>query len=192
MDIGTIVQQHGYLALLVGSAIEGETFVVLAGFAAHRGYLSLPLVILFAGVLNFGWDQFYFWLGRRHGRWVLARFPSLAARTARVLALLERFHVPLIVGVRFLYGLRIAGPIAIGLSEVPWPRFLALNLLGAMLWAAIFSVLGFLFGQALELLLQDLRRHEVWIFAVIAAAGLIAWLIWRRRTLAGVGTDGRA
>lgn len=181
MDIGVFIEQHGYLALLAGSAIEGETFVVLAGFAAHRGYLSLPLVILVAGVLNFGWDQFYFWFGRRHGRWALARFPSLEAKTARVLALLERYHVPLIVGVRFLYGLRVAGPIAIGLSEVPWPRFFALNLIGAMLWAAIFSVLGYLFGQALELLIEDLRRHEVWIFAVIVAAGLVTWLVSRRR-----------
>jgi membrane protein DedA with SNARE-associated domain len=181
MDVGALVAQHGYLALLVGSAVEGETFVVLAGFAAHRGYLSLPLVILAAGVLNFGWDQFYFWLGRRHGRWVLARFPSLRTKTAHVLELLERHHVPLIVGVRFLYGLRIAGPIAIGLGTVPWARFCALNFLGAMLWAAIFSVLGFLFGQALELLLEDLHRHEAWIFALIAATGLAAWLIFRRR-----------
>lgn len=109
MDIGILIEEHGYLVLLAGSAIEGETFVVLAGFTAHRGYLSLPLVILIAGILNFGWDQFYFWLGRRHGRWARARFPSLEAKIARVLALLERQHVPLIVGVRFLYGLRIAG-----------------------------------------------------------------------------------
>ena len=164
-----------------GTAIEGETFVVLAGLAAHRGYLSLPIVILLAGVLNFGWDQFYFWLGRRHGRWALARFPSLAAKSARVLVLLERYHVPFIVGVRFLYGLRVAGPIAIGLSSVPWLRFLALNLFGAMLWAAIFSVLGYLFGNALELLLEDLRHHEFWIFPAIAFAGLLIWLVTRSR-----------
>jgi membrane protein DedA with SNARE-associated domain len=181
MDIGALVEQHGYLALVVGSAIEGETFVVLGGFAAHRGYLSLPIVIVVAGVLNFGWDQFYFWLGRRHGRWMLERFPSLRGKTARVLALLDRYHVPLIIGVRFLYGLRIAGPIAIGMGQVRWARFCMLNFFGAMLWAAIFSVLGFLFGQALELVFEDLRRHERWIFAAIAVGGLVTWLIWRRR-----------
>ncbi len=183
MDIGYLIEQHGYLALAAGSAIEGETFVVLAGFAAHRGYLSLPAVILVAGVLNFGWDQFYFWLGRRHGRWLLVRFPVLRKKSARVLALLERYPLPLIVGVRFLYGLRIAGPIAIGLSAVPWPRFLALNLMGAMLWAVVFSVLGYLFGQAVGLFLDDLRRHELWIFAVIAVAGLVTWLVFRRRAV---------
>ena len=53
MDIGSLIEQHGYLALAAGSAIEGETFVVFAGFAAHRGYLSLPLVVLLAGMLIF-------------------------------------------------------------------------------------------------------------------------------------------
>lgn len=155
--------------------------MVLAGFAAHRGYLSLPIVILVATLLNFAWDQFYFWLGRRHGRWALARFPSLAAKTARILALLERHHVPLIVGVRFMYGLRIAGPIAIGMSSVPWMRFLSLNLLGAALWAGLFAVLGYLFGNAMELALDNLRRHESWIFAGVAIAGLVVWLVVLRR-----------
>lgn len=51
-----------------------------------------------------------------------------------------------------------------------------------MLWAAIFSVLGYLFGEALEFLLEDLRRYETWIFIAIAAAGLVAWLVLRRRS----------
>lgn len=185
MDVAGFIQQHGYLALVLGSAIEGETFVILAGFAAHRGYLSLPAVILLAGVLNFCWDQFYFWLGRRHGRWALARFPSLAAKTQRVYALLERYHVPFIVGVRFLYGLRVAGPIAIGMSTVPRARFLALNLLGAMAWSAIFSLLGYAFGQAIELLLADLRAHESWLYAALATGGMIIWLVWQRRQSEG-------
>ena len=56
---------HRQLSLVLGSLIEGETFVVLAGFAAYRGYLSLPLVIVVATVMNFAWDQLYFWIGRR-------------------------------------------------------------------------------------------------------------------------------
>jgi len=40
MDIGIFIEQHDYLDLAAGSAIGGETFVVLAGFAGHRRYLS--------------------------------------------------------------------------------------------------------------------------------------------------------
>ena len=97
-----------------------------------------------------------------------------------MLGLLERHHVPMIVGVRFMYGFRIVGPIAIGMSNVPWPRFLALNLLGAALWAALFSVLGYLVGNAMELLLENLHHHEKWLFAGLAVAGAAVWLLMRR------------
>ncbi len=187
MDVGGFFQQHGYLALVAGSVIEGETVVVLAGFAARRGYLSLPLIVAIAAVMNFGWDQFYFWLGRRHGHRVLRRFPSLRAKTERMRVLLDRHDAPLIVAVRFLYGLRIAGPIAIGIAGVPWPRFLALNLLGATLWATGFAMLGYLFGRTAELLLDDLRHHELWVVAAIAAAGLVVWLVSVRPGLAKGG-----
>lgn len=179
MEISDLIEAHGYLALVVGSFIEGETFVVLAGFAAYSGYLNLPLVIVISTLMNFAWDQFYFWVGRRHGPWVLKRFASLEGKTNRMLGLLERHHVPLIIGVRFMYGFRVAGPIAIGMSNVPWTRFFALNLFGAAVWAALFSALGYLFGNAMELLLENMRRYEGWLFAALAAIGLIVWLAFR-------------
>lgn len=180
MDISGLMEDHGYLGLALGSFIEGETFVVLAGFAAYRGYLSLPLVIVIAALMNFGWDQFYFRLGKRHGPWVLWRFESMAARTERMLRLLERHQVPLIVGVRFLYGFRIAGPIAIGMSNVTWSRFFALNLLGAAIWAVLFATLGYMFGNAMELVLDNLRQYEGWLLAGVAATGAIVWLALHR------------
>ncbi|MEO8203204.1 MAG: DedA family protein [Betaproteobacteria bacterium] len=183
MDFTGLLEEHGYLGLVLGSFIEGETFVVLAGFAAQRGYLSLPLVIVVATLMNFAWDQFYFWLGRRRGDWVMQRFASRRPRIERILGLLERHHAPLIVGVRFMYGFRIIGPIAIGMSAVPWPRFIALNLLGAALWATLFAGLGYLFGDALELALANLRQYEKWLFAALAAIGLSVWLIMGLRRL---------
>ena len=180
MDLSGLIEDHGYLGLVLGSFIEGETFVVLAGFAAYRGYLNLPLVIVVATLINFAWDQFYFWVGRRHGDWVLRRFASMQAKIDRMLARLERHDVSFIVAVRFLYGFRIAGPIAIGMSRVSWPRFFALNLLGAALWGALFAGLGYVFGNAMELVLDNLRKYEGWLFAALAVAGLAAWLVLHR------------
>jgi membrane protein DedA with SNARE-associated domain len=180
MDLSGLIEDHGYLGLVLGSFIEGETFVVLAGFAAYQGYLSLPLVIVVATLMNFAWDQFYFWVGRRHGAWVLKRYASMEGKINRMLGQLERHDVAFIIGVRFLYGFRVAGPIAIGMSKVPWPRFFALNLLGAVVWAALFSALGFLFGNAMELLLDNMRRYEGWLFAGLAAAGVAVWFGLRR------------
>ncbi len=181
MDLDTIIQTFGYPAVVVGSLLEGETMLIAAGFAAHRGYLRLEFVMGLAAVASFLGDQFFFWLGRRHGPALLGRFPSLRPRVERVNTLLERYHLPIILGVRFLYGLRVAGPIAIGLSNVPRWRFFWLNLAGAVVWAVAIGAAGFLFGGALEVLIEDLHRHEGWILIGVLAAGASVWLIRRRR-----------
>ena len=36
MVLSGLIEDHGYLGLVLGSFVEGETFVLLAGFAAHR------------------------------------------------------------------------------------------------------------------------------------------------------------
>jgi membrane protein DedA with SNARE-associated domain len=95
----------------------------MAGFAAYRGYLDLEKVILIALFAGFLGDQLYFFLGRRHGRDILTRFPTLKPRVERVDTLLRRYHLLLIPGIRFMYGLRIVGPIAFGMGRVEAVRF---------------------------------------------------------------------
>ena len=51
MDIGALLQQHIYPAIVLGSLMEGETTVVLAGYAAHQGYAPLwAVMVLTAGI----------------------------------------------------------------------------------------------------------------------------------------------
>ena len=38
----SLIDTYGYLTILIGTFLEGETILVLGGFAAHRGYLHLP------------------------------------------------------------------------------------------------------------------------------------------------------
>ena len=179
MSLSGLIANYGYAALFVGALLEGETLLILAGFAAHQGYLQLQWVIITALLGGFLGDQIYFWLGRRHGVWVRSRFPRLAPVLARTNALIERYHEVLIVGVRFLYGLRTVGPMAFGMSAVKAWRFMLFNALGATIWAVGIGGAGYLFGQALELWLHDLKRlEEVLLFAILFG-GLIFWG-WRR------------
>jgi membrane protein DedA with SNARE-associated domain len=132
-----LLQTHGYWMLAVGCLLEGETVLVLAGFAAHHGLLDPWAVVGIAAACGFAGDQFFFWLGRRHGaRWV-ARWPSVQRHSARVEQLVQRWHEWLIVGVRFAYGLRVAGPILMGMTPLSAWRFAAFNALGALAWALL-------------------------------------------------------
>jgi membrane protein DedA with SNARE-associated domain len=171
-----LIDQYGYLAVFFGSLLEGETVLIMAGYAAHRGYMELGFVILIGTFGGFLGDQFFFTLGRARGRQLLNRFPAVEAQAARVGALVNRYNVGLIVGVRFLYGLRIAGPVLLGMSD-----FAIFNLLGALLWAILLTGAGYAFGEAFHLVLTDAKRYEALVFGVILLTGIALWIYRRTR-----------
>jgi len=176
-----LLENYGYIVVFLGALLEGETVLIMAGFAAHRGLLELPWVIALAAAAGFLGDQLFFALGRYRGRQMLARFPSVQRQAARVEGLIHRHSTWLIVGVRCMYGLRVAGPVLIGMSHVSHTKFIVLNLIGAVVWAIVVAGLGYLFGQAVELMLQDARRYELALLISIAAAGAVVWAIRRLR-----------
>ncbi len=45
MTLQSLIETYGYLTILLETFLEGETILVLGGFAAHRGYMHLPWVI---------------------------------------------------------------------------------------------------------------------------------------------------
>ena len=177
ISIQSFIDTYGYVAILVGSFLEGETILVLGGLAAHSGYLDLPYVILTAFIGSLCGDQLFFFLGRWHSDAFLKRRPSWRARVAKTQRLLDRFRTPIILGFRFLYGLRTVTPFVIGMSAVPTARFVFLNAVGALIWAIAVGTGGYLFGNALEILIGNIKHHEIKIFSVIAAMGAVIWII---------------
>ncbi len=180
MTLAALIANYGYYALFIGALLEGETVLIAAGFAAHRGMLDLQWVIAIAFAASTLGDQLAFSLGRWRGERLLQRFSALHRKAPVVQALLARYHVPLILGVRFLYGLRVAGPFVIGMSNVPFPVFALLNMAGALVWAVAVASAGYYFGVVLETWMGDLKQIEEAVLAVILAAGAGIWL-WRRR-----------
>lgn len=181
MDLPALIDSYGYLTVCVGAFLEGETILALAGLAAHRGYLDFYTVVVVAMIAGFAGDQLYFFLGRAQGQKILERFPDAYARTNRFDAMLSRWHAPLIIGIRFMYGFRIIGPVLLGMGRVPAWKFMAYNFIGAALWAPLVASVGYVFGGILEALLHDLKRFELWAFAALALAGAVVLVIQRVR-----------
>ena len=81
----SLLASYGYPIVLLGTFLEGETVMVLAGVAAHMGYLSLDWVIACGFCGTYIGDQLYFYLGRKHGKTMLARHPAWhCARGSRI------------------------------------------------------------------------------------------------------------
>jgi len=176
-----LVTSYGYPILLVGTFFEGETILLLGGLAAHLGYLSIDLVIACGFIGSVAGDQFFYFLGRRHGRSLLARRPHWKERAQKVLHHLERHQVPLLLGFRFLYGLRTITPIAVGLATIEPIRFILFNVVGAAIWATTIGGAGYYFGRVIESALGDIRKYEIAVMGSIIAIATLLWVIHRLR-----------
>lgn len=176
--IEQIVAQYGYAALRVGTLLEGETILIIAGFAAHQGYLDLSWVILSAFIGSLAGDQIYFFIGRSKGRPFLRRRLSRQIKAAKVERLLARHGTLIMLSFRFMYGLRTITPFIIGTSSISTRRFLLLNATGALVWALVISCVGFLFGAAAETVVRNVRRVEGWIVFGMLGIGALTWLVY--------------
>lgn len=181
--IAEALARLGYLAVFIGTFLEGETVLVLAGLASQHGYLSFPAVVAVAVIGGFLGDQAWFFIGRRYGNRLLVRFPSLAKRAPRVHALLKRWDAAAVILVRFLYGLRIAGPILIGSCGIsPW-RLALFNFIGVLIWAPLVAAVGYFAGHALQEWVGRMRDIQILLLMAAVLAGAMAWILiqWRRR-----------
>jgi membrane protein DedA with SNARE-associated domain len=180
MNIEALLQTYGYYALFIGTFLEGETILVLAGFLAHQGYLELRWVILLAFLGSLSGDTLVFHLGRWKGRAFLARHPRWDKRAVRVHRALDRYQAYVVLSFRFFYGLRNITPFVIGSSGFSPTRFLLLNATGALIWAVVVGSAGYIFGEAIRLFLADVKKYERLLLLVVALGGCVLWLIHSR------------
>ena len=182
MTLPQFVGTYGYWAVLGGTLVEAETVLLLAGFAAHRGYLDLPLVAVVAVAGSFLANQPFFFWGRYKGIDYLNRHPRFGERVNLAQRKLEKYQTAVILGVRFLVGLRMVIPFALGMTNISTSRFEVLNLAGAFVWSLTIAAGGYAFGHLFERALGNLRLYEEILFAVLAVGGLAYWWYGRRRT----------
>ncbi|EBO0127245.1 DedA family protein [Salmonella enterica] len=180
MDINTLITHYGYAALVIGSMAEGETVTLLGGVAAHQGLLKFPLVAAAVALGGMMGDQLLYLLGRCYGGKILRRFPRYHTKIRRAQKMIQRHPYLFVIGTRFMYGFRVVGPLLIGASRLPPKIFLPLNIVGALIWALLFTTLGYLGGEVIAPWVHDLDqhlRHGVWlILAIVLVVGVRWWL----------------
>jgi len=194
LDLSGLLAQWGYLAIAVlvilgnvGLPVPEETVLVLSGYLAWTGELSLTVVILVAVAGAIGGDNIGYRIGRRHGRALLHRRGWLVGATPARLAAMERFvaryGAAAVFVARFLPGLRfLAGPLA-GVTNLPFPRFFAANALGVLVFVPIMVGLGYGVGHAAGAYVEQWRETARQV-GLVALAGLLVVtivLIWQRR-----------
>jgi len=190
MTTEALLERFGYLAVFVGTFLEGEAILVMAGFFAERGYLNI-LTVGFVGFLGaYIGHLFWFWLGRAHGIKLMDRFPRMKQHFGKSIRMFERYGAAAIIITQWIYGLRITCAVIVGISRISILKFLIYQAISCLIWTAIITALGFYFGAAIDRVLGRAEHVEKWGLAVIIVIALVVWLYHKRkekREALGVG-----
>lgn len=183
MDIGQLVVAIGPWAIALGAGFEGETAAVAGGVMAHRALFPVWAAFGATALGAFFADQMFFQIGRRFRDRPFVTHARQKPAFARAVGLIERWPIGFILAYRFIYGFRMVSPVAIGLSSLRWRRFAALNVVACVIWSAIFTTIGYLFGPTVDRVLTALRPHHAEILVALPVPGLclLGWWLWRRR-----------
>ena len=177
VDVNSLLATYGYWAIFIGCLLEGETILILGGMAAHQHVLKLLPVIGYASLAGMLGDQLLFWAGRYFGERLLPRLHKQQAAIDKVTSLIQHHPTVSIFSVRFLYGMRLVGPMVIGASKVSPLKFACINLVGAVVWATLFASAGYWAGEFLQRVLGDLKPYllpiALGVVALVVAVGLI-------------------
>ncbi|WFP60582.1 DedA family protein [Mesorhizobium sp. WSM4904] len=181
--IHRLIEQYGLVAVFLGCVAEGESAAILGGFFAHQQVFVLWQAFAAAFLGAFAGDTFFFILGRSFADHPYVRKMRRRPGFRRAYRLLNTHPNIYVLTNRYIYGMRLVGGIAAGLSTVSLPRFVILNAVSSAVWAALFGTLGYVFGLSAEHLIgQALIRHERLLVALAVGLGvaILAWLVAHR------------
>lgn len=175
------------LVIFAGAFSEGHTLVIAGGLFAHQGVLSVWFAFLCAFAGSFTADQGLFHLGRSFRDRPFVQKAANSKAGQKAFSFIEKNPNAYILVFRFIYGLRLASPVALGMTQVGAVRFTILNILGAVIWAGAFTAVGYFFGDAIQRAFGHSKTLEHWLIgaSIVLVIALVIWhggqWLWKRR-----------
>jgi len=178
MHLHNLLIRYGLLAVLVGSAFEGDFTLILAGVVAHLGIFAFPLAVAAGALGSLAADIAWYSLGRfREPHIRDSRFYRRVGPTIERLA--HRLGPWELLAARFVYGTKSASMVFWGLHGLPLRRFLLIDSLGCVLGSLVFASLGYLLSGSATALLGHVKRVELWLLGAVIVGVLVVFLIDR-------------
>jgi membrane protein DedA with SNARE-associated domain len=170
-----------YASLGAAANLTEEGAPLVGGFMAHVGHLDLMIVILAIAVGTWTVNVGLYLLGRWRGKWVRRRWPRVREFILRIVRVVRRHPWRSSLAVRWAFGLKLALPLACGVARVPIVLYMVASGISAATWALSFTLLGWAFGETMQIVLDNVRRYQGWLVAALIGGVLLAYFVLRRR-----------
>jgi membrane-associated protein len=165
--------------LVVTPFLPGDSLLFVAGAIAAVGGMDIVLVMaVLVGAALCG-DNVNYWVGRWASSRLLARWIN-PVHLQRTHSFYERHGGKTIIIARFVPIVRTYVPFVAGLGAMPYARYLAYCVAGALLWVVSLCLAGYFFGN-IPAVKSNLTLVIVAIVLLSISPGLLAWARSRRK-----------
>ena len=174
-SVAALVSRYGLLAVFGGTLLEGEGILIVAATLSAQGVLDPIRVWLAASTGAWLGHMFWFITGRViRGRRLALGSADFRARAAQIKRLIEDRPVTAILLLQYLYGLRLVGAVAFGLTEFSLLRFVLYQIVNCLVWAGLIGGVAYLLGG---LVTEIFHGWFKWIW--MAASAILVVLLLR-------------
>jgi len=172
-----LIHDYGYIIIFIVTLLEGETILLVGGFAAQQGYLNLELAMLSAFIGSTFGDQFFFQLAKWKGTSLINRSAMLSRNFPKAQRLVDKYGSFIVLIARYMYGIRTPLVMMCGMANMHTLQFTILNIIAAAVWAVAFGTLGYLFGKTAEIVVGDVGKYENIIIGGVIVLAAIFWAV---------------
>lgn len=172
-----ILIKYGLVAVFIAAMFEADVIPVLAGVAAHQGYLNPFFAIMAASFGALAGDCVWFYVGRHN---LIKKSTLLQRIKSKAEVLFQRVGHWQIPASHVIYGTRVATMTFLGARGSAAGRFVLVDGVSCFALTTLLFSLGFALSASVSMVLINVRRIEIVLLAAVALVGLILHLLGRR------------
>jgi membrane protein DedA with SNARE-associated domain len=187
--IGALILQYKYLVMVPLIPFAQPLVGMVAGLLARLGLMELWVVYVVLVTVALAGDIMWYWVGYHWGERFVGRFGRFFAVTPghveSVKHIFNRYHAPILLVSKVTngFGLAIVTLFTAGLTRIPFGRYMLLNTVGELVWAAMIVAIGYFFGEAYVRVHDLFGRATLTALFILFILALIGVGVYTRRRI---------
>lgn len=190
MVMKPLLEQYGYLALIVSIFLEGigipmpgQSLMIAASIISSEHVMNLSLVMIVSWLSCFFGNTCGYLIGYYFEGWLDKKGYISGPKMQKLQSTIQKYGPACLVVSRFVEGMKQFMPLACGIAKMPRKEFLLGNALATTIWVAVFSLLTNFAFEHLSVLSQFYTDHRyvVWSSAALLFSLMIFALLKRKK-----------
>ncbi|MFW8652655.1 DedA family protein [Vibrio diabolicus] len=190
MSMKPLLEQYGYLALIVSIFLEGigvpmpgQSLMIAASLLSSEQAMNLSMVMMVSWLSCFFGNTCGYLIGYYFEGWLDKKGYISGPKMQTLQLTIQKYGPTCLVVSRFIEGMKQFMPLACGIAKMPRREFLLGNALAATVWVLVFSLLTHFAFEHLSVLsnLYTEYKYLVWAFAAVLFTWMVLGIVKRKK-----------